>query len=127
MQLSVFIINSTKMNKALIAIIVIIILVGGFFLFFGKSSAPLVNNNPSLNNISVDTKVQGKTDTTTVNPNTAKKVTVNYTDSGFSPQTITIKRVTRLFSLIRALAICGSPQTPTPYILIIRLLMKKPP
>lgn len=58
------------MNKTLLAaIIVIIVIAGGIFLFAGRSSVPVVNE--------------------TVNEN---KLMVTYTDSGFSPQTITVKK-----------------------------------
>lgn len=72
------------MNKVITAIVIILIIVGGYFLFFNKSNTPTTDNT---------TTSAGKE---TINPsastNTAKKVTVNYTDNGFSPASITIKK-----------------------------------
>lgn len=85
------------MNKPLIIIVVIIVIIGGFFLFFGKSNAPVVDKmttsnteaaNPKVNGVPVD--IGAKMETGTVE--TITKVTVNYTDSGFSPKTVTIKK-----------------------------------
>lgn len=88
------------MNKILIIAVIIIVLVGGYFLLFNKSSTPAADNiaSPlSMSSVTTNPKASGvsaelgvKTETGAVN--TAKKVTVNYTNSGFSPSTITIKK-----------------------------------
>jgi plastocyanin len=94
------------MNKTLIIIlVVIVVLIGGYFLFFNKSGTPIVENNPTSAGLeTTNPKVNGtpvesgaKMETGTVSTvkntvNVAKKVTVNYTNSGFSPKTITIKK-----------------------------------
>ena len=57
---------------------------GGYFLFFNKGNAPITNNTTAMETGTVNTNTTGT--------NTAKKVTVNYTDSGFSPASMTIKK-----------------------------------
>jgi len=88
------------MNKILIIVLIIIVLVGGYFAFFNKSNAPVLNENqvtPTTNTTTNNPTVNGapvapgsKMETGTIN--TAKGVMVNYTNSGFSPKTVTIKK-----------------------------------
>jgi plastocyanin len=82
------------MNKTLIIVLVVVILIiGAFFLFGNKSTAPTVQDTqqtPNTTNNNV-TPAPSVTQTTTTG-NTKNAVTVTYTDNGFSPQTITIKK-----------------------------------
>jgi len=69
------------MNKTIIAIIVILIITGGFFLFFNKSNAPAAENQGTPTSASASTSLS-----------VANEATVTYTDSGFSPASVTIKQ-----------------------------------
>lgn len=88
------------MNKTFtIIFVLIIVVIGGFLLFFNKSNVPATDNATILSNTATNTvtpKINGipvetgaKMETGTVNEN---KLVVTYTDSGFSPKTITIKK-----------------------------------
>jgi plastocyanin len=83
------------MNKTIVIILVILVIIGGIFLFANRSSAPVVSQpatttdntaNPQVNGVPVQPGAQMETGVV------AAKVTVNYTDSGFSPKTVTIKK-----------------------------------
>jgi len=68
------------MGKFITIVIIILLIIGGYYLFFNNDTAPITNNNQ-------ETPVNN-----TVPANTSKQVTVNYTDDGFSPSTVTINR-----------------------------------
>ena len=88
------------MNKIITIVLIIIVVVGGFFLFRNKASVTEKNQEATTNTNTTETspKVNGvevevgaKMETGAIDE-IAKKVTVNYTDSGFSPKTINIKK-----------------------------------
>jgi plastocyanin len=89
------------MNKTLIAVLVIIVAVGGFFLFFKKSAAPVISDkttsagletintaSPKVNGVPVETSAKMETGAVA----TKSTITVTYSDSGFSPKSVTIKK-----------------------------------
>ena len=92
------------MSKVFIIIVVIAIIIGGFFIFRGE--APVAEENQEISTDTVSPKLDGapiddtsaKMETGTIgetagNPEeTAKTLVVTYTNNGFSPKTITIKK-----------------------------------
>lgn len=76
------------MNKTLIiTIIVILLIVAGYFIFRGSSTPTLYPSSTDQTPISINNVPQTPTSTST-----KENLVVNYTDSGFSPKTITIKK-----------------------------------
>jgi plastocyanin len=107
------------MNKTLIAVLVVVVAIGGFFLFFKKSNAPIVENNqtsanletinPAVNQNSVPAETSAKTETNTA---TKSATIVTYSDSGFSPKSVTIKKgvaVTFINSSSGGMSVASNP------------------
>jgi plastocyanin len=66
-------------NNIIAIVVVLVLLIAGVLLFTSSNYSTLTNNNPGPQN----------TPTGSVSGNT---VTVAYTDSGFSPKTVTVKK-----------------------------------
>ncbi|OHA98676.1 MAG: hypothetical protein A3E02_01420 [Candidatus Zambryskibacteria bacterium RIFCSPHIGHO2_12_FULL_38_34] len=81
------------MNKKItIILIIVVVILGALFLFKNNSVAPTVQNveeTPSTDNTA---PVTSPTATIIIDATTKSTVVVTYTDSGFSPQNITIKK-----------------------------------
>jgi plastocyanin len=70
------------MKIALGIIIALIVIGGGYFFFAHKTQAPV--QNPAIQEGSTSAALE------TTNPNAPADVTVTYTDSGYSPKTVTV-------------------------------------
>ncbi len=76
------------MKTALAIIVALIVIAGGYFLLAKKTQAPVDT---------MGTTQPTTTDTATPNaPNQPQTVTVRYTDTGFSPQSITVPAGTKV-------------------------------
>jgi plastocyanin len=80
------------MRNALIAVVVVLVLAGGYFLISNKSQTPTTTSpTPEVSTNSQTTESPSPTATNAMKEDSSKETNITLTQSGFAPQTVTIK------------------------------------